>query len=649
MSSTMSSVEQRDFAKKQLIHSEIARDSLPYHRKFDELYHEYKESGLPELSQHDYWLLLSKTGKKGGARQIIRTRLPVVPSTEAEKVEILRLIPHSTGERDHMPYTEAFDHAYGLFKKHTKSNIDKNDFWRLVLKITKNSRRPQPIDINPGNELSESLLTELHAMNPWWRGNSMGEVPLYKRNIYSSLFDSVTCGRYKITALRGPRQVGKTVLQKQMIRDLLEKKRMVSPQQVLRIQFEQLSVLEISDPILTIIRWFEKNVVKDTFNNMAAKGLPVYIFLDEFQVIPNWNSQLKHFTDLGECRVFITGSSALNIAKGKESLAGRVEWMEINSLGLSEICEFRQLGSLSAYRTEVDLSEWTQKEFWLNLKNGRWKTGDKQILLDSVFESFCDFGGYPFCHTTNEISWREAENYLYETVVARTIDLDLQSKFESEHGESTSLNRNLLINAFRVFCKYSGRDISLEKLRQEFVSAYSESLTTKKIRILYEFFEQSLLIKVVKPFEHRLKNPKECVKICLCDHAIRKAWLKEGISLYGSDVNADLAGSIVEGIIGTFFKSIKHLGVSYFPAVGRESSTEGEVDYILEIGVHHIPVEVKYKNKPDLGPGMKSFLSKEAYNAPFGLIITKDELPTDYFGGTENIIPISAKKLLILK
>ena len=125
--------------------------------------------------------------------------------------------------------------------------------------------------------------------------------------------------------------------------------------------------------------------------------------------------------------------------------------------------------------------------------------------------------------------------------------------------------------------------------------------------------------------------------------------MKEDIPLYGSNVNADLAGHIIEGIVGTFFKSIKQLGVSYFPPVGKGKDVEGEVDFVLEIGVHHIPVEVKYKNNPDLGAGMQSFLNKKMYNAPFGLVITKDEVPLDYFSKDGDIIPISAKKLLMLK
>ncbi|MDR2705377.1 MAG: hypothetical protein LBC02_06335, partial [Planctomycetaceae bacterium] len=70
--------------------------------------------------------------------------------------------------------------------------------------------------------------------------------------------------------------------------------------------------------------------------------------------------------------------------------------------------------------------------------------------------------------------------------------------------------------------------------------------------------------------------------------------------------------------------------------------------FILEVGDGHIPIEVKYKKQPDLNTGIETFMKNPANNAPFGLVITKNEVPLDYFRN-ENIIPISVKKLLLLK
>ncbi|MDR0608820.1 MAG: DUF4143 domain-containing protein, partial [Planctomycetaceae bacterium] len=340
-----------------------------------------------------------------------------------------------------------------------------------------------------------------------------------------------------------------------------------------------------------------------------------------------------------------TGSSALRIFEGKESLAGRAYWNEINTLGLTEICQFRKMGTLPPYKPNIHVGELRKKEFWLDFKN--WSIDEQ--LLDDVYKKFCEFGGYPYCHINNEVSWEEVNEYLTETVVARTIDLDLKVNFESDYKDKTrTLDPTLLKKMFRTLCKYTGMIIGTNKLRTEFYSESSESLTDKQIQLILDFFENSMLIKVIRSFGHHLKRAKIEKKFCLCDHAIRKAWLNEDADLYGTGINSDIAGHIVEGIVGTFLASIKGTGVSYLPD-GNDRMKEGrEIDYLLEVGNAHIPIEVKYSEHPEINKGIEAFLQNPANNASFGLVITKNEVPLNYFKN-ENIIPISVKKLLLLK
>jgi predicted AAA+ superfamily ATPase len=583
--------------------------------------------------------LILRTGKEGDAKQLNTIKLPIVQATDEEMIDIFLLLPEEATAVDRLPYTQEFDQIYQQFCRRTENKLSPNEFWHLLLRIRKSARTTR---------ISRYVRDLLVTMNPWWQGDASVPTPKYRRSAFNKLYESLLRGRYPIIALRGPRQVGKTTLQRQMIRDLLESKQ-VPPKHILRIQFDLLSTLAIPDPVLALINWYEKNVLKDTFNNIAARGGLVYIFLDEIQDMENWSAQLKHIVDHRACRIFLTGSSALRIIAGKESMAGRVQWNEINTLSLAEISTFRHISPLSPYREEIDISEWLKKEFWLDLRNAQWKNGEKSDFIESVYENFCDFGGYPFCHKDKEVTWNDVEDFLFETVVVRTIELDLRAKFESMHGGSTAfMDATLLKNAFRVLCKYTGQSATIEKLCKELDASASIRLKHAQMQMILEFFERSLLVKIIRPFEHRLKNPKESVKVCLCDHAIRKAWLKEDTPLYGTDANADLAGHVVEGIIGSFFKSIKQLGVSYFPAIGKGEDAEDEVDFVLEIGIYHIPVEVKYQNNPKMGQGLKSFLGKEAYNAPFGLVITKGEVSLDHFND-ERIIPISAKRLLMLK
>jgi predicted AAA+ superfamily ATPase len=190
--------------------------------------------------------------------------------------------------------------------------------------------------------------------------------------------------------------------------------------------------------------------------------------------------------------------------------------------------------------------------------------------------------------------------------------------------------------------------IGTNKLRAEFYAESSESLTDQQIQLILDFFENSMLMKVVRSFGHHLKRAKIEKKFCLCDHAIRKALLNEDVDLYGKDVNSDMAGHIVEGIVGTFLASIDDFGVSYLPDGNDRMKGGREIDYIFEVGSANIPIEVKYSEHPEINKGIEAFLQNPANNASFGLVITKNEVPLNYFKN-ENIIPISVKKLLLLK
>ncbi|MDR2169501.1 MAG: hypothetical protein LBP59_05100 [Planctomycetaceae bacterium] len=112
--------EQIEFVRQQLISCEIPRDSLPYHEKFDLLYEQYSQSNLPDLSKNDYWRLLLTVGKKGNIKQQNKIKLHPIVVTKREKYEILRLLHHSAGTRDRLPYTPEFDHIYELFNIRTK-------------------------------------------------------------------------------------------------------------------------------------------------------------------------------------------------------------------------------------------------------------------------------------------------------------------------------------------------------------------------------------------------------------------------------------------------------------------------------------------------------------------------------------------------
>lgn len=134
------------------------------------------------------------------------------------------------------------------------------------------------------------------------------------------------------------------------------------------------------------------------------------------------------------------------------------------------------------------------------------------------------------------------------------------------------------------------------------------------------------------------------------DHGLRASWLGESIPLDPETLGKTpdlgvLAGRIAESVTGAFLAGVPGLAVAHFP----ERATEPEVDFVLTIGEKRIPVEVKYQRSIQSHGdtlGLRSFLEKVHYNAPFGVLVTMlDDVPIP----DPRIIPVSLRSLLLAR
>jgi predicted AAA+ superfamily ATPase len=76
---------------------------------------------------------------------------------------------------------------------------------------------------------------------------------------------------------------------------------------------------------------------------------------------------------------------------------------------------------------------------------------------------------------------------------------------------------------------------------------------------------------------------------------------------------------------------------------------EPEVDFVITVGTHRIPIEVKYRNRIDPHQdtlGLRAFLEKTVYNASFGLLVT---LHDDVQVTDPRIIPLSLSSLMWMR
>jgi predicted AAA+ superfamily ATPase len=172
----------------------------------------------------------------------------------------------------------------------------------------------------------------------------------------------------------------------------------------------------------------------------------------------------------------------------------------------------------------------------------------------------------------------------------------------------------------------------------------------QRILSYLRFLDGSLLIRLIRPLELRLKRSKGNHKLCLIDPGLRASWLEETVPLdpavlANASHLSDLAGHLAESVVGAFLAGIPHLDLAHFP----ERPTEPEVDFVMTIGERRIPVEVKYRQHIDAHRdtiGLRSFLGKTHYGASFGLLVTMH----DAVGIPDpRIITIPLRSLLLLR
>jgi predicted AAA+ superfamily ATPase len=342
-----------------------------------------------------------------------------------------------------------------------------------------------------------------------------------------------------------------------------------------------------------------------------------YLFFDEVQNLDNWAPQIKFLVDSSDIRVFVTGSSALRIEQGRDSLAGRISTLEMGPLFLREIMEIRGMGSMRAFLPANGLSPLKQKDFWEALKQFGLQSLPQR---DAAFQAFSERGAYPIAHARADVSWEELADQLNETVIRRAITHDLRLG-----PKGAKRDEHLLEAVFRLACRYAGQSPRQTVYLDEIRRAMNANLGSQRVLAYLRFLDGTLLLRLIRPLELRLKQQRGSFKLCICDHALRASWLQEIVPIHPQGLERsphlrDLAGHIAESVLGYFFASIIGLDVAHFP----ERTSEPEVDFVLTVGEQHIPIEVKYRNRIDYRDtlGLRAFIEKSVYNAPFGILVT---------------------------
>jgi predicted AAA+ superfamily ATPase len=424
-----------------------------------------------------------------------------------------------------------------------------------------------------------------------------------------------------IVVVRGPRQIGKTTAQLQLLEDYLE---VLPPRQVLRVQWDELPSLRSidSEPLLRVVEWYERTILGESLNDAARSGRKTLLLFDEVQNLTNWAPQLKHLVDSSTTQVLVTGSSALRIEQGRDSLAGRISTIEAGVLSLSEVAAFHGLPVPEPVLGETGIEPVADLDFWRDVRSVGARYSESR---DLAFDRFSERGGYPLVHERKDVPWELVAEQLNETVIRRVIQHDLRV---GERGRKR--DAPLLEEVFRLACRYVGQSPAPSLFAREAQRALNANVGPKRVTEYLRFLGDTLLLRLIPPLEIRLKRSRGNAKVCLADHGLRASWLQEVVPVAPRELAkaphlAPLAGHVAESIVGAALSTIPGMALSHYPERGGEP----EVDFVISVGATRIPLEVKYTSHVDAHrdtEGLRSFIEKTHNNAPFGLLVCQSEI-----------------------
>ena len=311
---------------------------------------------------------------------------------------------------------------------------------------------------------------------------------MYKRRQFNELKSRIEEARNKIQVISGPRQVGKSTLVKQVLKEM-------------SIDFTFISADNVEKDNLC---WINE-VWETARQRMKLKKEREYLLvIDEVHKVNNWSEAVKKewdddtFNDVN-IKVILLGSSRLLIKDGlTESLAGRYEL--------------------------IHMSHWSFKEM--------------KEAFGMDLEHYIFFGGYPggVGFINNEVRWRK---YIKDSIVAPAIAHDILMT-------KTIYKPELMKQLFELGCTYSGEEIALTKLLGQLQDAGN---ITTLVNYLSTLNESHLLCGLQKYANDNARKYNSVPKMMVYNTALLSSLY--GLNYSQVFTNPKMWGRWVESAVGT--------------------------------------------------------------------------------------------------
>jgi len=407
----------------------------------------------------------------------------------------------------------------------------------------------------------DELLAILSQFNPWWRRESIPDLPTWKRAAFKELLTWITDPpALRAVMLSGPRQVGKTTLLLQTIDHLI--KSQVAPANILYVTFDH-PILKLAGLEAILEAWRELEP--------KAEGSE-YLFLDEAQFIRDFGTWAKHQVDFFKHRrIAFTGSATPLLNAGEESGVGRWHTLRISTLSFYEYLQIKRitLPHIPKISLLSDLFKYTTSEYL--------RISEATQALIGHFHEYLIRGGFP--QTALVESVQQAQRLLREDIIDKVLKRDMTALF----GVRRVLE---LEQTFIYLCMHDGGIQELKTLSSNL------GVTIATVQNFISLLVSTHLLYRLAPYGHGKEVLRARYKIYLADPAIAPAILMKGKTILE---DSKALGTCVESAVFTHllaYSTANYARFSYW-----RSPKDREVDLIVETEKGMIPFEVKYQSQ----------------------------------------------------
>ena len=489
--------------------------------------------------------------------------------------------------------------------------------------------------------------TDISQQNPWWKTPSEihndskikdcegAKVQWNPRIRYFIKFDAD-----RIYTLRGPRQVGKTTLVKNMIKDLLD-----SGIESKSIFYCTCDLIDNEKDFVELI-----NVYLDWASAFQLDRK--YLFLDEISSVKNWEKGLKYLVDTGKLKnttILLTGSHAIDLKYSIERLPGRRGEGDgtLNKILLPmKFAEFAETVDPSIKdlfkKYSILKSERRQEIIFGLFDNNVDPVLDllriHQSDLDRLLEQYLITGGIP--KPINEFyAQNRIDNSTYEIYI-RSLLGDL-AKWNVQEASTKKILRsvsNKLTTTISWQSIVKDSDIGSHNTVAKYIDNLENSFV---LNTLYQ-------LDIAKKTVDSKKEKKVYFQDPFIFHSLR-AWVSGQTDYFNSTLSylekPENKGNLIESIVGNhltrFMYSVNpsdvfapHEHIFYW----RKKGGKKEVDFVIKDKKgEFLGIEVKYQNtiNPHDYIGLNTFKK--------GILISKKE-----FNVTKNYVTIPVSLFLLL-